>query len=102
MRGVIKAIAAAAVLATVLAPARARAEGYVSPFAGVHFGNDEIEKKFVWGADAGYMGAGVFGVEADFGYAPNAFDEPVDNHIMDVMGNLITVSYTHLTLPTSD
>jgi opacity protein-like surface antigen len=89
MRGVIKAIAAAAVLATVMAPARARAEGYVSPFAGVHFGNDEIEKKFVWGADAGYMGAGVFGVEADFGYAPNAFDEPVDNHIMDVMGNLI-------------
>ncbi len=89
MRGVIRAIAAAAVLATVMAPARARAEGYVSPFAGVHFGNDEIEKKFVWGADAGYMGAGVFGVEADFGYAPNAFDEPVDNHIMDVMGNLI-------------
>ena len=55
MRGVIKAIAAAAVLATVMAPGRARAEGYVSPFAGVHFGNDEIEKKFVWGADAGYM-----------------------------------------------
>src|SRR4051812_42661907 len=89
MRGLVKAAIVTAVIATVWAPARARAEAYVSPFAGVHFGNDEIENKFVWGANAGYMGAGVFGLEADFGWAPTPFDEPVDNHIMDFMGNLI-------------
>ena len=89
MRGVIKGLIVAGVMAVLWAPSQARAEVYVSPFAGIHFGNDEIEKKFVWGANAGFMGAGIIGAEVDFGWAPNAFDEPTDNHIMDVMGNLI-------------
>jgi hypothetical protein len=89
MRGAIKTVIVAGVLAMLWAPVQARAEGYISPFAGVHFGNDDIENTFVWGGDAGYMGAGVFGLELDFGYANNPFDEPLDNHIMDLMGNLI-------------
>jgi len=72
MRGVIKAAIVAGVLGVLWAPVQARAEGYISPFAGVHFGNDDIENTFVWGGDAGYMGAGVFGIELDFGYAAQA------------------------------
>jgi opacity protein-like surface antigen len=71
------------------APAQARAEGYVSPFAGVNFGNDQLEKKFTWGLDAGYMGAGIIGGEVDFGYAPDAFSESVENHVLSLMGNVI-------------
>ena len=89
MRRAIKVLVLTSVLALLWAPTQARAEGYISPFAGVHFGNDQLEKKFVWGADAGYMGAGVIGAEVDFGWAPNAFGESVDNHVLDVMGNLI-------------
>lgn len=89
MRDVIKGIVVAGAMALLLAPAQARAEGYISPFAGVTFGNDQLEKKFTWGANAGYMGAGVIGAELDFGWSPDAFGESVDNHVMDLMGNLI-------------
>lgn len=89
MRGAVKALIIGAVVALLWAPAQARAEGYVSPFAGVTFGNTQLEKHFVWGANAGYMGAGVIGAELDFGWAPDAFGESVDNHVLDVMGNLI-------------
>jgi opacity protein-like surface antigen len=84
-----KKLVGAAVVALLWMPAQARAEGYVSPFAGVHFGEDSFENKFVWGADAGFMGAGAIGFEVDFGLAPNVFDETVDNHVLDLMGNLI-------------
>ena len=47
MRGVIKTLVVASAVALFCAPTQARAEGYVSPFAGVHFGNDQLEKKFV-------------------------------------------------------
>ncbi len=81
----------AATMALLWLPVQARAEGYISPFAGVHFGNDTLEKKFVWGANAGSLGAGAIGGEIDFGWAPNAFDEVTDNHVLDLMGNLIVV-----------
>ncbi|MGE3959561.1 MAG: outer membrane protein [Vicinamibacterales bacterium] len=84
-----KALIVAGVLALLWAPAQARAEGYVSPFAGITFGNNQMEQHFMWGVNAGYMGAGVIGAELDFGWAPNAFGESVDNHVMDLMGNLI-------------
>ena len=89
MRGAMNVLVAAGVVAMLLTPSQARAEGYISPFAGVHFGNDQIEKKPVYGANAGWMGAGVIGGEVDFGWAPNAFDESVDNHVLDLMANLI-------------
>jgi opacity protein-like surface antigen len=89
MRGVVKAAVLCGVLALVSAPTSARAEGYVSPFYGVNFGNDQIEKKNTFGVNGGWMGAGVFGAEVDFAYSPNAFDESIDNHVIDLMGNLI-------------
>jgi len=89
MRGVVKAAVLAGVFMVMWAPTQARAEAYVSPFYGVNFGNDQLEKKNTFGADLGWMGAGVFGVEADFAYSPNAYDESVDNHVIDLMGNLI-------------
>lgn len=89
MRRMTRTLLCTATLALLWMPVQARAEGYISPFAGVHFGNDTLEKKFVWGGNAGYMGAGAIGAEIDFGWAPNAFDETTDNHVLDLMGNLI-------------
>ena len=89
MRRVIKALVLTSVLALSWAPAQARAEGYVSPWAGVNFGNDQAEGKAAFGVFAGYMGAGIIGGEVDFGFAPNFFGESVDNNVMNVMGNLI-------------
>jgi hypothetical protein len=86
-----------AATALVLAPRPARAEGYVSPFIGVNFANNSVDRnsakgKLNFGFDAGYMGAGVFGAEFDFGYAPDFFGESGDfgdNHVLTAMGNLI-------------
>lgn len=89
MRRAIKALLIVAVTAGVWAPAQAQAEGYVSPWAGINFGNDQAEGDWAFGANAGYMGGGVIGGELDFGFAPNFFGESVDNHVMNVMANLI-------------
>lgn len=89
MRRVIKTLLMTAVVAVLWAPAQARAEGYVSPFAGVVFGNDSIDSKPAWGVNAGWMGAGIIGGEIDFGWAPDVFTDAVDNHLMDFMGNII-------------
>ncbi len=89
MRGAMKALVAAGVVAMLWAPSQARAEGYISPFAGVMFGNDQLEKKPVYGVNAGWMGAGIIGAEVDFGWAPDVFGESVDNHVLDLMANLI-------------
>lgn len=89
MRRAVKALVITGVLALLWAPTQARAEGYVSPWAGVNFGNDQAEGKMAFGLNAGYMGAGIIGGELDFGFAPNFYGESVDNHVMTVMGNLI-------------
>jgi opacity protein-like surface antigen len=89
MRRAIKALVMCGVLAAVSAPIQARAEGYVSPFAGVTFGNDSIGNHGMYGVNAGWMGAGIIGGEVDFGYAPKFFGSDFDNHVFDVMGNVI-------------
>jgi hypothetical protein len=89
MRRVLKALVITGVIAMLWAPAQARAEGYVSPFAGVVFGNDSIDSKVAWGANAGWMGNGIIGGEVDFGWAPDVFTDAVDNHLLDFMGNII-------------
>ena len=89
MRRAIKALVLTGVLAVLWAPTQARADGYVSPWAGVNFGNDQAEGDWAFGVNAGAMGAGIIGGELDFGFAPNFFGESVDNHVMNVMGNLI-------------
>jgi len=65
-----------------LSAASARADGFVSPSVGVDFGGNagstlrgavNNSQKVNWGVAAGWMGAGVFGVEEDFSWAPNFF-----------------------------
>lgn len=89
MRGVIKLGIVAAVLMVLWSPVPARAEGYVNPWAGVLFGNDQAEGDWTWGANGGYMGAGIIGGEASFGFAPKFYGDAVDNYVMDFMGNVI-------------
>jgi opacity protein-like surface antigen len=74
-------------------PATASAEGFVAPWAGVNFANDDIDRgRGSFGVSAGAMGGGIIGGEFDFGYSPSFWgDEQVlgSNNIMSAMGNLI-------------
>jgi hypothetical protein len=79
-------------VAMVSAPVRARADGYISPFVGLNFGSSAGNGRTNVGVDAGWMGSGVIGLEADFGYAPNFFGNQGalgSNSVTDLMGNLI-------------
>src|SRR6266699_2219756 len=92
MRRALKALMICAVVALVSAPTQARADGYVSPFVGVNFANNSGDGRSNFGADAGWMGAGIAGMEFDLGYAPNFFGSPGnfgDNHVLTAMANLI-------------
>jgi hypothetical protein len=92
MRRVIQGIIGSAVIALVLAPATARAEGYVSPFMGVNFGNNSGDGRSSFGVNAGWMGKGIIGGEVDFGFAPSFFGNAGtfgNNSVTDFMGNVI-------------
>ena len=92
MHRMLKVLTIAATVAVVSAPALARADGYISPFIGTNFGTNSGNGRMNVGADAGWMGGGVIGVEADFGYAPNFFGNQGtygSNSVSDLMGNLI-------------
>jgi hypothetical protein len=64
-----------------LLPAAARADGLFIPFIGWNFGGDAggefsdavDSSRLNWGASLAWMGAGVIGVEGDFGYSPDFF-----------------------------
>ena len=101
MRGAIKGLVLAAAVACVWAPAQARADGYVSPWAGVNFGyNNEVSRvrtcttatcgnSWSWGVNAGWMGGGIIGGELDFGWSPDVYGDLVNNRVWDLMGNVI-------------
>jgi hypothetical protein len=92
MRRTVKVLILTAVAAAVLAPSAARAEGYVSPWAGVNFGSSVDNGRSGFGVDAGAMGAGIIGGEVDFGYSPSFFGTQNDfghNTVIDLMGNVI-------------
>lgn len=92
MRRVIKALILTAVVAAVAAPTQARAEGYVSPWAGVGFGSNVENGRGAFGVDAGGMGAGIIGGEVGFGYSPSFFGTKTDfgnNTVIGLMANLI-------------
>lgn len=90
---------AVTVLLGVLAPATARADGMFVPFVGVNFaGNsgqeisDAIDSQRVdWGFSLAYMGGGVLGVEADFGYSPDFFGKTDigGSSVLTATGNLL-------------
>ena len=54
-------------------PAAATAQTTITPFAGVTMGGDTIDNKWVYGGVLGF--GGNFGVDIDFGYAPNFFGD---------------------------
>ena len=67
-------------LALALAAGAARdanAQVYLTPFAGVTFGDDAPASKFTAGAGLTFMG-GIAGFEFDFGYTPDFFGEESD------------------------
>ena len=89
-----------ALLLGAAAPAPARADGMVIPFLGVNFGgaagrqqlSDAIESERVdWGASLAWMGAGVIGFEADFGYSPDFFgrSDVAGSSVLTAMGNVL-------------
>ena len=71
----LKKCAMLAALALVLAPASARADWLFTPNVGAGFGGDASGREHLsWGASIGWMGAGVFGWEADFAFTPEFFE----------------------------
>jgi Outer membrane protein beta-barrel domain len=93
MRRATKFLLAIASAALICAPIDARAEGYVSPWAGVNFAAGGLENgRGSFGVQAGGMGAGIVGGEVDFGYSPSAFGTQNDfgnNSVINLMANVI-------------
>jgi opacity protein-like surface antigen len=79
-----------ALLALMAAPASA--QWFVTPYVGGHFGGDSPDTKFNLGGGVGWLGGGIFGFEADFGYAPNFF-EPGDDINFNSEANLTTIMF---------
>jgi len=101
-------IASLVLIASVAAPTKASADWLLTPFVGWNWGgtanllnqadfDDEFEQKAMFGASLGWMGAGVFGFEVDFGYSPNFFENTTgsgnfefgDSNLTTLMGNLL-------------
>jgi hypothetical protein len=99
MRPAFTLIVASAAAAAICAPAPARADGFVSPWAAVQFGGridnvrEDVDRgRGAFGVTAGAMGAGIIGGEVDFGYSPSFFGTSNDfgnNTVIDVMFNII-------------
>jgi hypothetical protein len=92
MRRAIKGLMLVATMAIVWGPVQARADGYVSPWGGVNFGSNINNGRTALGVNAGFMGGGIFGAEAAFGYSPSFFGTANDfgnNTVIDLMGNLV-------------
>lgn len=76
----LKKCAMLAALALVLAPASARADWLFTPNIGAGFGGDASGREHLsWGASIGWMGAGIFGWEADFAFTPEFFEGDDDD-----------------------
>ncbi len=68
------------------------ADGILTPFAGVSFGDNQTEQVTTWGLSLAGMAGGVFGFELDFGRTGNATTDSVftaDSRVTTLMGNVI-------------
>ena len=86
-------------LVTAAMPSRASADWLFTPFIGATFGGDaevggtgddfknKFERRLSYGATLGYMGHGILGVEADFGYSPNFFRADDNNKNINLVGD---------------
>lgn len=88
-----------AVLAVVGAPARARAEGFISPLIGFNFGGDSScpavqgceDKRMNYGIALGATGS-IFGFEEEFAYAKDFFGTSpalMNTSVLTVMSNVM-------------
>ncbi|MGE0704877.1 MAG: outer membrane protein [Vicinamibacterales bacterium] len=101
-------LAAALMVIALVVPRTASADWLFTPFAGVNFGgdadfgefddfDDEFEKRMNVGASLAWMGAGIAGVEFDFGWSPNFFENTVgpgdfefgDSNVTTLMANIV-------------
>src|SRR6516225_1873374 len=92
MRRAMRALILAAAVALVSAPTQARADGFLTPWAGSNWGSSIENGRAAFGVNAGGMGAGIIGGEMAFGYSPSFFGTRNDfgnNSVIDLMGNLI-------------
>jgi hypothetical protein len=90
------------------APRPAAADWLFSPYVGAVFGGsarfgefadttDEVERRVTFGGSLAWMGAGIAGVEVDFGFTPNFFENTAgpgnfdfgDSNVTTLMGNVI-------------
>src|SRR5262245_57246099 len=72
-------------------PDEARADGYVTPGIAANAGNETGDGRGGSGITMGYMGAGIFGFEADVGYASDVFGQSQfgEGYAITAMGNAI-------------
>jgi hypothetical protein len=69
-----------AALVLMLAPASARADWLFTPNIGGSFGGSASgNEHLTYGATIGWMGAGIFGFEADFAFTPEFFEAGDDD-----------------------
>ena len=88
-----RVVIAAVLTLFILAPAApARADVVLTPYVGSLFGGDLSGNTASFGANAAFMGGGIFGAELGFNYAPEFVKASVNNDDiaqMSLMGNLI-------------
>lgn len=89
-------VVTAVVLAIGLAPASARADWLFTPNVGASFGGSTPgNEHMTYGVSLGWMGAGVFGWEVDFGYTPEFFGSGgigelvSDSNVTTLMANVV-------------
>lgn len=93
MRQILMASALALALAW---PAPARADVFLTPYAGVNFAGSTIDKRTNVGASLTWLGSSGLGVEVDMGFIPDFFapkdldlDLLGDNSVTTLMGNIV-------------
>ena len=76
----VKRLAVMAALALALAPAAAHADWLFTPNIGSGFGGAASGREHLtYGASIGWMGAGIFGFEADLAFTPEFFESDDDD-----------------------
>ena len=88
MRHGMKALLLAGALGACI-PAQARAEGYVNPWAGLIFGNDQAASGFKsFGVAFGGMGDRLIGTETNIGFTSGFFGKAQPNYVFDISGGI--------------
>jgi opacity protein-like surface antigen len=87
----LKKCAMIAALSLVLLPASARADWLFTPALGTTFGGDTNgNEHFTYNLSLGWMGAGIFGWEADLGFTPEFFESSDGDFDFDGGNNVVS------------